>query len=244
MRLMPLISAALVLVMSGSVFAQEEYQEFVSKDERFTITFPGKPVISETTWFSEYGAVLPARVYTISGISGKHTLTVVDYRPIERILLEKAKTCPPGAETCQGVGDTGTGYWKNDIRGAVTYAIGRLITERDVKVTHLMWNFMELVAGNEIQMTNLKDQSRTFAAAYMHDYRLLIAESTVPKGFPPPTVLQQSIGWLDENGRGIRYQYPYYNEPDPTVPRVPIRGRGAAPADRIDPGVAGVPPAR
>jgi len=117
---------------------------------------------------------------------------------------------------------------------------------RDVKVTHLMWNFMELVAGNEIQLTNNKDQSRTFAAAYMHDYRLLIAESTVPKGFPPPTVLQQSIGWLDEQGRGIRYQYPYYNEPDPTVTPVPVRGRPAvaAPADRIDPGAPGNVPAR
>ena len=85
--------------------------EFVSREERFTITFPGKPVISETTWFSEYGAVLPARVYTVSNISGKHTLTVVDYRPIERILLEKAKTCPPGRRPARGwltpVSDTG-----------------------------------------------------------------------------------------------------------------------------------------
>ena len=229
MRLMPLISSALLLAMSGSAFAQEDYTEFASNEERFTITFPGKPTISETTWTSEYGAVLPARVYSVTGISGRHTLTVVDYRPIERILLEKAKACPPGAETCQGVGDTGVGYWKNDVRGAVTYAIGKMLVERDVKVTHLMWNFMELVVGTEVQLTNNKDQSRTFASAYMHDNRLVIAESTVPKGFPPPTVLQRSLGWLDENGRGIRYQYPYYNEPDPTVPRVPIRGRQRCP---------------
>jgi hypothetical protein len=244
MRLMPLISAALVLAMSAPLFAQEDFTEFASKEERFTVTFPGKPTISETTWVSEYGAVLPARVYSVTGITGRHTLTVVDYRPVERILLEKAKSCPLGAETCQGVGDTGLGYWKNDIRGAVTYAIGKMLVERDVKVTHMMWNFMELVVGTEIQLTNNKDQSRTFASAYMHDDRLIIAESTVPKGFPPPTVLQQSLGWLDENGRGIRYQYPYTSEPDPTVPVVPIRGRAAAPADRIDPGVAGVPPAR
>jgi len=244
MRLMPLISAALVLAMSAPLFAQEDFTEFASKEERFTVTFPGKPTTSETTWVSEYGAVLPARVYSVTGITGRHTLTVVDYRPVERILLEKAKSCPLGAETCQGVGDTGLGYWKNDIRGAVTYAIGKMLVERDVKVTHMMWNFMELVVGTEIQLTNNKDQSRTFASAYMHDDRLIIAESSVPKGFPPPTVLQQSLGWLDENGRGIRYQYPYTSEPDPTVPVVPIRGRAAAPADRIDPGVAGVPPAR
>ncbi len=244
MRLMPFMSAALVLAMSAPLFAQEDYTEFASKEERFTVTFPGKPTVTETTWTSEYGAVLPARVYSVTGITGRHTLTVVDYRPVERILLEKAKSCPLGAETCQGVGDTGLGYWKNDIRGAVTYAIGKMLVERDVKVTHMMWNFMELVVGTEIQLTNNTDQSRTFASAYMHDNRLLIAESTVPKGFPPPTVLQQSLGWLDENGRGIRYQYPYTSEPDPTVPRVPIRGRVAAPADRIDPGVAGILPAR
>jgi hypothetical protein len=243
MRLMPLTSAALVLAMSGSAFAQEDYTEFASKEERFTVTFPGKPTITETTWTSEYGAVLPARVYSVTGISGRHTLTVVDYRPIERILLEKAKTCPPGAETCQGVGDTGVGYWKNDVRGAVTYAIGKMLVERDVKVTHMMWNFMELVVGTEVQLTNNKDQSRTFASAYMHDNRLIIAEGTAPKGYPPPVVIQQSLGWLDESGRGIRYQYPNHNEPDPTVPRVPIRGRAVLPADRIDPGVGG-PPAR
>jgi len=31
----------------------------------------------------------------------------------------------------------------------------------------------------------------------------------VPKGFPPPTIMQQSIGWLGDDGRGIRYQYLY-----------------------------------
>ena len=129
------------------------------------------------------------------------------------------------------------------MRGAVTYAIAKMLVDRDVKVTHMMWNFMELVVGTEIQLTNNKDQSRTFASAYMHDNRLVIAEGTAPKGYPPSVVIQQSLGWLDENGRGIRYQYPNHNEPDPTVPRVPIRGRAALPADRIDPGLSG-PPAR
>ena len=183
----------------------------------------------------------------MSGITGKHTLTVVDYTPVERVLVEKATKCPAGAETCIGVGDTGYGYWKNDVRGAVTYAMDKLIADKDVKVTHLMFNFMEMVGGQEIQFTNLKDQSRTFAAAYMHRNRLIIAESTVPKGFPPPTIMQQSIGWLDENGRGVRYQYLYLNEPDHAVPPPPRRGQAPAQPgqlpDRIDPGVT-APPTR
>lgn len=224
--------------VAAPAIAQENYTEFSSKEDRFTITFPGTPTVSESTWVTEYGVVLPAKVYTVNGITGHHTLTVVDYRPLERVLTEKARNCPLGAETCQGVTDTGLGYWKNDVRGAVTYAISRLFTDRqDVEVTHLMFNFMEMVAGQEIQLTNLKDQSRTFASAYMHDDRLLIAESTVPKGFPPPTLMQQSIGWLDETGtRGIRYRYLYSNEPDHAVAPPPLRPAPTEPTDRIDPG--------
>ena len=239
MRFRLLFASALVLAVAGPLFAQGEMTEFVSKEDRFTTVFPGKPTLSMGTWLTEYGVTLPAKIYTSSGMGGHHTLTVVDYTPVERVLAEKAHQCPPGAETCSGVADTGLAYWKNDVRGAVTYAIAKILTERDVKVTHLMFNFMEMVAGQEIQLTNLKDQSRTFAAAYMHANKLIIAESTVPKGYPPPTVLQQSFGWLDEKGeRGIRYQYLNHNEPDHAVPTPPLRGQGAQPADRIDPGAA------
>jgi len=57
--------------------------------------------------------------------------------------------------------------------------------------------------------------------------------------------MQQSIGWLDENGRGVRYQYLYLNEPDHAVPPPPRRGQAPAQPgqlpDRIDPGVTGPP---
>ena len=91
MRFKLLISSALVLAMSGPLFAQEDYTEFVSKEDRFTVTFPGKPTVTETTWLTEYFVNLSAKVYTISGITGKHTLTVVDYTPVERILVEKGE---------------------------------------------------------------------------------------------------------------------------------------------------------
>lgn len=57
-------------------------------------------------------------------------MTVIDYSPVEKILTEKARiACAAGAETCIGVTDTGLGYWKNDVRGAVVYATWKL-TER------------------------------------------------------------------------------------------------------------------
>jgi hypothetical protein len=223
MRLIRLLSSAVLLAAPVASSAQDAFVEFASRDDRFSITFPGTPAISETTWTSEYGAVLPARVYSVSNRTGRHTVTVVDYNPVERVLLEKAKGCTSGAETCQGIADTGIGYWKNDIRGAVTYAIRGLL-QRDVTVTHLTWNFMDMVAGQELQLTHRGDGARTFASAYMHANRLVVTESTVPKGGPPPLILQ-TLGWLDEQGRPIRYQYVYYNEPDPAVPPPPIRGR-------------------
>jgi hypothetical protein len=220
MRLVPLISAVLVLSISRPSYAQD-WVEFASQEERVTCIFPVQPKVSEATWASEYGAVLPARVYSATQGQGRYSLTVVDYNPVERLLVEKSKSCPAGAETCQGVADWGLGYWKNDVRGAIVYATSKFL-QRDVKVTHLMWNSEAMVQGQELQLINNADQSRTFASIYMHENRLIIMEATVPKGYPPPTSFTQSLGWIDESGRGIRYSTIYVNAPD--VPKPPIRG--------------------
>ena len=221
MRLTPLVSSALVLALSGTASAQD-WDEFVSKDERFSCNFPGKPTVTETTWESQFGAVLPARVYSGAQGSGKYTITVVDYNPIQRLLSERSMSCTPGAETCQGIHDWGLGYWKNDVRGAVVFTVNKYL-QRDAKVVNLMANFADLVSGQELVLTNNKDQSRTFASIYMHDNRLVILEATVPKNYPPPTIFQQSLSWLDENGTRIRYNNINHNEPD--VPPPAIRGR-------------------
>ena len=118
MRFTPLLSSLLIIALSGTSFAQE-WDEFFSKEERFTCNFPGKPVITETTWTSQFGAILPARIYSGTSGAGKFSVTVVDYNPIQRLLSERSMSCPPGTETCQGVHDWGLGYWKNDVRSAV-----------------------------------------------------------------------------------------------------------------------------
>jgi len=61
MRLTPLISAALVLSISGPSFAQE-WIEFANRSDRFSCLFPSQPKITETTYRSEQRADLPARV--------------------------------------------------------------------------------------------------------------------------------------------------------------------------------------
>ncbi len=226
MRLVPLVSAALVLSVSAPLFSQE-WVEFASQEERITCLFPTQPKVTETTWASEYGAILPARVYSVTQGQNRYSLTVVDYNPVERLLVEKSKSCPAGAETCQGIGDWGLGYWKNDVRGAIVYATSKFL-QRDVKVTHLMWNSQQMVQGQELQLTNNADQSRTWASIYMHENRLIILEATVPKGYPPPALFTQSLSWLNESGRGIRYSTIYVNAPD--VPKPSVRGAPPNPA--------------
>src|SRR5260221_6984025 len=165
MRLMPLISTVLVLSISGPLLAQE-WVEFANREDRFTANFPTQPKITETTYRSQHEADLPARVYSATQGQSRYSVTVVDYNQAQRILTEKAKSCPAGAEPCLG-GPGDEGHWKADIRGAIVYASWKFM-QRDAKVTSFVWNFVDLVDGHQLQLTNNADKFRTFAGIYMH----------------------------------------------------------------------------
>ena len=237
MRLSRLISIALALCVSLPLFAQE-WIEFASREDRFTCNFPSQPKVTPTTYKSQMGADLPGRIYSASQGQSTYSVTVVDYSQVQRILTEKAKSCPAGAEPCLGSpGDEG--HWKADLRGALVYATWKLM-QRDAKVTSYVWNFVDLVEGHQLQLTNNSNKSRTFAGIYMHENKLYIIEGTVPAGYPEPGLFQQSLGWLDENGIGLRYQQ-YYSNNYPAPPRV-VRtqnlgqGRIDAPGATVNPG--------
>jgi hypothetical protein len=211
-RLRSVAAATLMLAITGPAAAQD-WTEFVSRDDRFSINFPGQPRVTDTTYKSQFGADLPARVYGATQGSRRFSMTVVDYRPIEKILTERAKACPPGAETCLGssnpTSSTGAGYWKADVSGAIVYATSQFL-QRDGKVTQLIWSNIDLVEGHMLTLTNT-DKSRTVASIFMHENKLYIAEATVPAGDPEPGIFQQSLGWIDEAGKSIRYQSIYRN---------------------------------
>jgi len=221
MRLFPFIATILALCIAGTLFAQE-WIEFASKEDRFTCNFPSQPKITETTYRSEHEADLPARVYTATQGQSRYSVTVVDYNQVQRILTEKAKSCPAGAEPCLG-GPGDEGHWRVDLRGAIVYATWRLM-QRDAKVTSFVYGFVDNVEGHQLQLTNNGDKSRTFAGVYMHQNKLYIIEGTVPAGYPEPGLFQQSLGWLDENGIGLRYQS-YYSNSYPAPPRIDRRNR-------------------
>ncbi len=215
------IAAVMVASLSASAAAQE-WTDFVSREDGFSTNFPGTPTLSESVYRSQFGADLPARVYSATLGPHRYSVTVVDYRSIEKILTEKSKSCPAGAETCRGGSNprssTGAGYWKADYAGALIYA-ARQFMKRDAEITEFIWTNIDLVEGLMLQLTN-NDQSRTYASILMHADRLYIAEATVPAGDPEPGLFQQALGFVDANGDSIRYQSLYHHGQP-----VPQRGR-------------------
>jgi hypothetical protein len=216
MRMFGWIAAALAFSIVTPAWAQDqEWTEFTSIQDGFTVDMPGKPQVQKTTWMSQYRYELPATVYTASHGNEKYSVTVVDYRPAEKQGEERFKKCPPGAETCIGTQDgrngeiIGLGYWKMDVRGAMTFAIFKFL-QRDSKVTDLNLQFQQVVEGYFLQLTN-KDQSRTFAYITMHENRLYVFEGTTPKGYPEPALFQSSVGFVDAKGNQIRYTDYYSN---------------------------------
>jgi hypothetical protein len=203
---------AFVLSMSGAAVAQEEWEEYVNTQDGFKLLFPGKPTITETTWTSQLNYTLPARVYKVDKGREHYSMTVVDYSKLEEQGIERSKTCPPGNANCRANAGAalGPGYWRHDERGAIVYATFKLL-QRDAKLTQLAWEWQDMVEGHLLQLTNNADQSRTFAYIAMHENKLYIMEGTVPRGYPEPGLFQQSLGWVDKDGNGIRYQIIYSN---------------------------------
>ena len=204
------LASVLVVTASTSAWAQE-WTEYANTKEGFKVDLPGEPTVTETTWKSQFDYVLPARVYAVEKGRERYSITVVDYFALEPLGIERAKTCPPGNAQCrQNAGIMGPGYWKHDERGAIVYATYKML-QRDVKMTYLAWEWMDMVEGNIVQVTSNVDQSRTFAFITMHENKLFLFEATVPKGYPEPGLFQQSVGWVDKDGNGLRYQIIYSN---------------------------------
>ncbi|MDA1185499.1 MAG: hypothetical protein O2930_12750 [Acidobacteria bacterium] len=233
-----LLLFASVLLMPASVMAQG-WDVYISNEDGFRVNFPGPPTVTETTFASEYGIALPARVHTVVRGPERYSITVVDYRDILRLADERATaTCPEGYadERACGLNNAGRGYWREEVGGALLWATFGYV-ERDAVVTHLAWAWQDLVEGHEIQLTNNADRSRTFAFVSMHQNRLYILEGTVPGNRPPPGLFQQSMGYVEPDGTPVRYQTVYSNrssEFPETFPGQALRtrrgGGAAAPA--------------
>ncbi len=209
MRLIPLVSAAFALLVSGPAFAQG-WIEYASRADFFTVNFPGEPEVRDITYRTEYGVALSGRVHSVENGPNRYSVTVIDYANVEEIHAERLEGCRAYPNLCNNP-------WNNELRGALDYAAFSFL-QRDAKVTYYGYYSAERVEGRQIQLTNA-DQSRTFVAIHMHENRLYIFEGTVPPGAPPPGLFQQSVGFIDKEGIRVRYETAYANM-YPPPPRV------------------------
>lgn len=201
----------LTLVFSGSAGAQD-WIEYENRGDLFGVNLPGEPKVEESTYTSEFGAVLPARIYRAEEGPSRYSVTVVDYGDIRRILTGRVAGCPAGAQTCAGgdEGGSGAGNWKMDRAGALVHATWRILQRPGIMPTHYNLFFSDLVLGHQLQLTNA-DGSSTFASILMHGDRLYIFEGTRPGNLPPPVHFQLSVRFLDATGNHIRYRDLYCN---------------------------------
>lgn len=207
--LMRLIVAACIVCLPA-IFSAQGWIEYVSRTDLFSVNFPGEPAVQDFTYVSEVEARFPARRYSAAVGPSRYSIAVVDYTDAENIHVERAKSCPKDAHTgCSGSATMGVGGWIVDVRGAMEFAARKYILS-DSKVTFFGWSFIDLVEGRQIHLTN-PDGSRTFVAMHMHVNRLFVLEATVPRGYPEPGLFQQSLQFLDKEGKTVRYESVYTN---------------------------------
>ena len=220
MRVIRLTFVLIAVFVSAPALAQE-WTEFTSRADRFTVNFPGQPKTQDISWPSEYGATFPGRVYSVEQGGTRYSITAIDYTDAERIHAERPKT-----EAEAGGGGV---YWQVDVQASIAYAATKFRQRPGVKVTYDAYHYIDLVSGHQLQLTNA-DQSRTFVGIYLHENRLYILEATVPARAPAPGLFQQSLGFLDEAGNHVRYREIYFNKlPPARLGRGGRGGRGGQP---------------
>ena len=203
MRRISLITAALILVMSGPLLAQE-WTDFTSKADFFHVNFPGEPKVKDITYPTEYGITLPGRVYSVDNGPSRYSVTVVDYADAQKIHTARADECKKNG----GEGDACQNDWRGEVQGSIVYASWQFFQRPGAKVTHYAWYVSDLIEGHRLQLTNA-DGSHTFAAVHRHGTRLYILEATVPRNAPAPGLFQQSLQFFDESGKQVRYRSYY-----------------------------------
>ncbi len=210
MRLLRLTLVTCILFISGPAFAQS-WIEYTSRQDLFSINFPGEPTVEDTTYTSQYEAEYPARVYTRQNGESRYSITVVDHTDAARIFKERVEAGAPG-----GHSECREECWTIDIYSAPNHAANEFLI-RAAKVTYFGYSRIDIIGGHQIQLIN-PDQSRTFVEIHMHEDRLYIQEATVPASAPVPSIFGQSLRILDEEGNRVRYQSDYMNR-YPAPPR-------------------------
>lgn len=191
------------LLVAGSVLAQGvTWTPYTSRDDYFTISFPGEPTVEEIVYPTEYRIELPGRVYSHEQNGRRYSMTVIDYRDAINIHLARNEAC----RAAGGDGDQCQDDGPEEMRGAIVYASWNIMKRDGVTVNHYAHYNSDLVEGHAIRLTNA-DGSTMSAAIHMHEDRLYIMEATVPAGAPAPGLFEISVQFLDDEYKRVRYRW-------------------------------------
>jgi hypothetical protein len=160
----------------------QDWIEFQDKAERFGVNLPGKPEVTNITYATWRGAMLPAKVYTVKAGPRTYSVTVVNY---ERLAAKSD-------------GDT------TDILGSIAWAAWNVRKRPGVQINYDAYAQADRIEGHEIYLVN-PDKSQTRVGIFLHAKRLYILEANVPAGSPPPLQFQQSLEIFDDQGVRVRY---------------------------------------
>ncbi len=171
----------------------QDWQPFVDREEFFAINVPGEPSKAEALYASEYGGNLSAKIYSLEANGVDYRVTVVNYGTDEKAYVQVDDHTDDDFP------------WLYDLRGSIAYAAHN-IRKRGGEVTFDAWHHIEMVEGHQLQITH-EEGSRTYAGIYLYEEegRLYIVEAKVPAGGLPQGLFQQSLNFLDEEGKRVRY---------------------------------------
>ncbi len=194
MPFLRLIILASTLWFCGSAVAQR-WIPYASATDGFRIMTPGEFAIEEIDFETEYGIVVPARVFSHENDTGRYSVTVVDYRESQRLHDERLQEI--GA-IYQPI------YGQVDVRGSIAYA-AKKIRDRASTIEYDAYHYISRIDGHQLQTTN-PDQTRTFAAIYLYESRLYVIDATASPDIAPPGMFQQSLEFIDEDGEVITFR--------------------------------------
>jgi len=178
MRFVSLIPAALALFFANAAYAQA-WEEYVNRQEFFTVNFPGEPAMQQVPYATAKGTKLTARVFTAKAdpnsiLAGTYSMTVVDYASAPTALRTAIEEAAKAARA--------KGTAKYDEPGNVD----RIHTQRMTIET--------------------ADKRRILSEILVHGTRLYIVTADTSVDVPPPAQFQASVQILDETGARVRYQ--------------------------------------
>ena len=210
-----LVIAFCLMLVAASASAQR-WQQYVSDEDDFRMMAPGEFEIEVIDFESEYGIIIPARVYSHSNDTGSYTVTVVDYRDSQALHERRI-------EEHDGVYISV--YGEVDVRGSIAFA-AKKIRDKAESIEYDAYHYIAKVDGHQLQTTN-PDGTRTFAAIYLHRSKLYVIEAVVNAGSPLGGMFQQSFEFMGHDGRRI-----WYNEFRDAYKVLPPSGEAPLPPTR------------